>query len=173
MDANDVAALITPPTATRRLVEGLAFLNSAPFNEMPYVMECATPGGQIIAPNARNTVLPTQDYSHSLEYPFVVDELRFTTDVAHTLRDWRVLIKDLSYNQDWMKNPVLAAGLVAPNTRSWILKRPWVIRPQGGGVQIYIDNLDTVNPITVNVSLVGVLAIPGGRADSQLANFIR
>jgi hypothetical protein len=173
MDPNDVASLLTPTASTQRLLEGLAFLSSAPFDEMPYVMECATPGGQVIAPNARNTVLPTQDYSHSLEYPFRVHELRFSTDAAHTPRDWRVLIKDLSYNQDWMKNPILAADLIAPNTFSWVLRRPWIVRPQGGGVQVYIDNLDTVNPIAVNVALVGVLLIPGGRSGSQLASFVR
>lgn len=70
------------------------------------------------------------------------------------------MLLDLTFNQQWMKNPVMVDDLIDANTGFWELPFPWVIRPQGGGQNFNIDNLDTVNPIAVNIALHGCLLIP-------------
>ncbi len=55
---------------------------------------------------------------------------------------------------------MMVATLLDRNTGKWPLKFPWVLRPKGGGLTIYVNNLDTVNPIIVDVNFTGFLLIP-------------
>jgi hypothetical protein len=41
-----------------------------------------------------------------------------------------------------------------------VWKFPWTIRPKGGGMNITVQNLDTVNPITVDIDLIGYMLLP-------------
>jgi hypothetical protein len=92
-----------------------------------------------------------------------VHRIRPSIDAQHTLRDARVLVLDQTYNQTWMKNPALLDGLVDANTGFWELGFPWVIRPEGGGQQYNIDNLDAINPIQISFTLHGFLLIPANQ----------
>lgn len=156
-----LAAVLTQlyPRITR-LFDGFRFLVEQPVIREHYVMGPANPGGNIILPGAVSTPLQAADYSFSLEWPFQVTRIRLSNDAQHTFRDWALLLQDRTFNHQWMNNPILADGLIDANTGFWTLPEPWVIRPQGGGCQIYITNLDTINPITVNVELHGSLLIP-------------
>lgn len=51
-------------------------------------------------------------------------------------------------------------GLIDTNTGVWYLKFPWVVRPKGGALLLIADNLDLVNPISVEVEFSGSLLIP-------------
>jgi hypothetical protein len=163
MNANVLAALAQLAPLVERVTDTLGFLFVSPIARQPYALGVAADPGQVIAAGVRNQVLNVVDFSHSLEYPFEVRRIRFSNDPAHTFRDWRVLIKDLTFAQDWMKNPLMVDTLITPLTGAWELEFPWVIRPQGGGLQIYVDNLDAANPITVNVTLEGRQLIPQSR----------
>jgi hypothetical protein len=133
---------------------------NAAYDEEPYVLSTQNPGGIVIAAGQQNVPLPLVDFSNSLEWPFKLYRIRFTNDPQHTYRDWRVRVVDQTYNQEWMKNPVMVEQLVQVNTGFWELPKPWIIRSQGGGQNWFIDNLDTVNPITVSLALHGALCIP-------------
>jgi hypothetical protein len=86
--------------------------------------------------------------------------VKFSNDASHTFRDWRVNIKDQTFNQDWMKTQAMVADLVQDNTGQWQLLYPWVVRPKGGGLAVTVDNLDSQNAIRVDVAFIGYLLIP-------------
>lgn len=130
-----------------------------PVIRMPYSMPLAH--SQVIAAGLTGQILTPADFQYSLEWPFEVHAVKFSQDIAHTYRDWRVAFMDQTFNQPLQKaNSSLVAGLVDDNTGKWCWKFPWTIRPKGGGMNILVDNLDTVNPITVDVDLIGYLKIP-------------
>lgn len=104
--------------------------------------------------------MPDTDFIHALEWPFEVHKVKFSQDPAHTFRDWRVSIKDQTFNQDFMKTQAMVALLLSDNTGAWELDLPWTVRPKGGGLTVTVDNLDTVNPITVDINFEGFLLIP-------------
>jgi hypothetical protein len=143
-----------------RIFKGLQFVVDQPLVRQPYILPTSQAGGQVIAAGATNVPLLQSDFSHSLEWPFEIYRIRFSNDPQHTFRDWRIMLLDLTFNQQWMKNPVMVDDLIDANTGFWELPFPWVIRPQGGGQNFNIDNLDTVNPIAVNIALHGCLLIP-------------
>jgi len=143
-----------------RVFKGLQFLVDQPVIREPYWLGTLTAGGQVIAAGATNAPLVQSDFSHSLEWPFEVNRIRFSNDPQHTFRDWQVVIHDLTFSQQWMKGPMLVDTLIAANTGFLELEVPWIIRPQGGGFQIYVNNLDALNPISVNITLHGSLLIP-------------
>jgi hypothetical protein len=163
LDSGLIASLTQLFPTLEKMVKGAQFLLNAPVIRMPYILATSAAPGQTIAAGAVNTPLNPQDFSHSLEWPFQVSRIRFSNDPQHTFRDWRVMLIDQTYNQQWMKNPVVVDDLIDANTGFWDLPFPWIVRPQGGGQQYNIDNLDTVNPITVNIALHGALLIPSGR----------
>lgn len=143
-----------------RVVDSLRFLIEQPMIREPYQLGTSAPGGAVIPAGAMNVVQLQSDFSHSLEWPFQVSRIRFSNDAAHTFRDWRVRVLDQTFNHEWMKNPIMVDALIDANTGFWDLQYPWIIRPQGGGQQWYVDNLDTANPITINITLEGHLLIP-------------
>lgn len=104
--------------------------------------------------------MPDTDFIHALEWPFEVHTVKFSQDPAHTFRDWRVSIKDQTFNQDFMKTQAMVALLLSDNTGAWELDLPWTVRPKGGGLTVTVDNLDTINPITVDINFEGFLLIP-------------
>ena len=126
----------------------------------PYVLSTSASGGAIIPAGQMNVPQLLSDFSNSLEWPFKVDKIRFVNDAQHTYRDWSVRVVDQTFNQEWMKNPVMVEALIDVETGFWKLPRPWIIRPQGGGQNWYVDNLDTVNPIQIVIALHGSLLIP-------------
>lgn len=145
----------------KRMFDGMRFLVEQPVIREPYNLGTnSATGGQVIAAGAMNQPLNSADFQHSLEWPFEVRQIKFDIDPMHTPRDWRVMIQDQTYNHQWMKNPIPVANLIEANTLMYTLPERWIIRPMGGGQQIYVDNLDTVNPIQVSVSLIGALLIP-------------
>lgn len=160
-NASALAAVLTQlyPRITR-LFEGFRFLVEQPVIREQYVMGPSNPAGFVIAPGATNVPLPASDYSFSLEWPFQVTRVRLLNDAQHTYRDWSLQVTDRTFNHVWSNNPILADGLVEANTGFWVLPEPWIIRPAGGGWQIAVSNLDTVNPITIAVELHGNLLIP-------------
>ena len=129
-----------------------------PIIRFPYTMPLRT--SLSVGAGLVGQPLPATDFLHALEWPFEVHKIKFTQDPAHTFRDWRVLIKDQTFNQDWMKTQGMVAQLVDDNTGVWKLDFPWVVRPKGGGLVVNVDNLDEVNPITIDVSFIGYLMIP-------------
>jgi hypothetical protein len=127
----------------------------------PYVLATSAAGGTIIAPGQQNVPQLQSDFSNSLEWPFLIKRIRFILDPAHTLRDARVRVVDQTYNQEWMKNPVMTEALVDVQTGYWELGEDgWVMRSQGGGQLWFVDNLDPANPIQITISLEGFLLIP-------------
>lgn len=117
----------------------------------------------VIAAGATMTLNPP-DFQYSFEWPFEIQEIGFSQDPAHTSRDWRIAILDQTFNQPWQKSNtgIMVSTLVETNTDKYVLKFPWVVRPKGGGLQIVVTNLDEVNPITVDINLVGAQLIPRG-----------
>jgi hypothetical protein len=85
----------------------------------PYVLATSAVGGAIIAAGQMNVPLLLSDFSNSLEWPFEVDRIRFVNDPSHTFRDWRVRVVDQTYNQEWMKNPVMVEALITVDTGFW------------------------------------------------------
>ena len=143
-----------------RLLKGFRFIIDQPVIRETYILGTALAGGNIIPAGATNVPLPQEDYSHSMEWPFEVTRIRFSNDPQHTYRDWSLTLLDRTFNHTWMKNPIMVDTLIDTNTGFWELAYPWVIRPQGGGMQINVNNLDANNPIAVNVALHGNLLIP-------------
>ena len=130
------------------------------FIEQPYILGTSALPGAIIAAGRANVPQLQSDFSLSLEWPFKVKRIRFQNDPQHTFRDWAVRVVDYTFNQEWMKNPVPVEALIQANTGFWELEVPWIIRSQGGGQNWFVDNLDTVNPITIGIYLEGVLLMP-------------
>jgi len=129
-----------------------------PVIRFPYNLPLAATA--IVGAGVSGFRLPDTDFSHSLEWPFEVKNIKFSNDPSHTFRDWRVSIHDQSFNQDFMKRSVMVALLVAANTARWDLDFPWIVRPKGGGLTVSVDNLDTVNQINVDINFEGFLLIP-------------
>lgn len=154
------SSLMQLAPGVKRLLDGFRFMVDQPVIREPYYLGSSNPGGNVIAAGAANVPLPQADYSHSMEWPFEVRRVRLSNDSAHTFRDWSFTITDLTFQHTWMKNPQLADGMIDANTGFWELPYPWVIRPAGGGWQINVNNLDAVNPITINVVLHGNLLVP-------------
>lgn len=148
------------PTA-RRIVDGLRFLFDQPVWREPHVIGTSAVPGAIIAPGAMNVPQLATDFQNSYEWPFEVKRIRFSNDASHTFRDWRVRVLDQTNNHEWMPNTLLVDTLIDANTGFWEIGFPWIIRPQGGGQNWFVDNLDAVNPITINITLHGHWLIPG------------
>jgi hypothetical protein len=146
-----------------RILNGLKFLVDQPIIRQPYYLPTSAPGGQVIAAGQNGVPLLDSDFSHSLTWPFEVHRIRVSVDPQHTLRDARVMVFDQTYATKWMKNPAMLDGLVDANTGFWELGFPWVIRPEGGGQQYSIDNLDPINSISVSFTLHGFLLIPANK----------
>lgn len=101
------------------------------------------------------------DFQNSLEWPFEIERIKPTQDVAHSAQDWRIGISDQVFAQQWFQTQTqLVAGLIDNNTGTWLLKFPYTVRPKGGAFTLTGDNLDTVNPISVNCDFTGYLLIP-------------
>lgn len=134
-------------------------LLNQPVIRFPYSM--GTSASQVIAPGA-TAVLNQPDFNYSFEWPFEIQEIALSQDPAHTTRDWRIAIQDQTFNQPLQKpqSGTMIATLLETNTDKYVLKFPWIVRPKGGGLQITVTNLDTVNPITVDVNLIGSQLIP-------------
>lgn len=129
-----------------------------PVIRMPYAMPLAR--SQVISAGQTGAILAPTDFSFNFEWPFEVRAVKFSQDVSHTYRDWRVNFQDQTFNQPLQKANALVADLVDDNTGKWAWELPWVIRPKGGGMNVTVDNLDTVNPITVDLAFIGYLMIP-------------
>lgn len=133
-------------------------LLSQPVVRIPYSFPLATsatiPAGQ------SGFILDPTSFSNSLEWPMEVHKVKFSQDPQHTFRDWRINIQDQIVNQPLQKNDAMVATLVDDNTGAWDWRYPWTIRPKGGAFICTVDNLDTVNPITVDIDFVGYLQIP-------------
>ena len=89
------------PTA-RRIVDGLRFLFDQPVIREPYFLGTSAAQGAVVAAGAVNAPQLQSDFSHSLEYPFEVDRIRFSNDSSHTFRDWRVRVVDQTFNHEWI-----------------------------------------------------------------------
>lgn len=159
---NGLAAMVGQFLPTIHKITNLIVpLVNQPLVRIPYNIPLITPiTGAVIAAGGRNVALTAQDFSSSLEFPFEVHAVKFSQDAAHTFRDWRIMIRDQVYSQDLMKASVRVATIVADDTGMWKLKFPWIVRARGGGWTITIDNLDAVNPITVDINLQGYLLVP-------------
>lgn len=121
---------------------------------MPLTTSTVIPAGQ------QGFILSATAFSYSLEWPFEVHEVKFSQDPAHTFRDWRINIQDQVVNQPLQKSNSMVADLVDDNTGKWSWRYPWTVRPKGGALIVTADNLDTVNPIVVDLSFNGYLMIP-------------
>lgn len=141
-----------------KILKGVRPIIDQPVIRMPYILPLARSAS--ISAGASGFILPTADFSHSLTWPFEVNRIKFSQDPSHTFRDWRVAIQDQTFNQPFQKSNVMVDLAVMNNTGTWELPFPWVVRPLGGGLQVGVDNLDTVNPITVDISFEGSLLIP-------------
>jgi hypothetical protein len=146
--------------AVDRILKGFQPLLDQPVIRMPYSMPLAA--SQVIPAGARNVILQPTDFQYSFEYPFEVHQVKFSQDPAHTTRDWRVTVLDQTFNQPIQKSQTgsMIAQLVDDNTGKWEWKFPWIVRPKGGGLSVSVDNLDLVNPITVDISFLGYQLIP-------------
>jgi hypothetical protein len=155
-DVVEALAQILP--LAKKALDRVEPLLTQPFRRQPYVMPLAT--SQVIAAGATNQPLRASDFTHNLEWDFEVHRVIFSQDVAHTRRDWRFIIQDLIVAQQLMKASAMVDTLVDQNTGAWDLEYPWIVPKKGGGVQPSVDNLDTVNAITVDIALVGFLLMP-------------
>jgi len=133
-------------------------LLTQPFRRQPYVIPLVQ--SAVIGAGLTNQPLQSSDFSHALEWDFEVHYVKFSQDIAHTTRDWRFFVRDLIVAQDLMKASAMVSTLAWDNTGAWELEYPWIVPKKGGGLQPYVDNLDTVNPITVDVAFVGYLLMP-------------
>jgi hypothetical protein len=151
--------LVQLAPVAQRIMQAFAPLIDQPVIRKPYSMSLAQ--SQVI-PASSSVVLTPTDFSYSFEWPFEAHEMKFSQDPAHTSRDWRVVIVDGTFNQPLEKaqTGAMVADLIDDNTGKWVWKFPWVVRPKGGQFQIVVTNLDTVNPITVDLSFLGYQMIP-------------
>jgi hypothetical protein len=130
-----------------------------PVIRQPYAMGTRT--GLVIGAGVTGAAFVASDFQHSLEWLFEVHSIKPTQDAAHTFADWRLSILDQTFNYSWFKEgTALVAGIVDDNTGVYKPDFPWIVRPKGGALVLMADNLDTVNPITVNVEVRGCLLIP-------------
>lgn len=140
------------------LIDAVKPIVDQPVIRMPYNLPLAQ--SAVIQPGVSNFPLMQSNFSHSLEWPFEIHKIKFSQDPAHTFRDWRFSNIDITFNQPWMKSSAMVATLVDDNTGVWELKFPWMVRPKGGGLNPFIDNLDTVNPITIDIDFEGYVLMP-------------
>lgn len=152
------AMLVQLGPVIEQLKKQLGPLLDQPVIRMPWSLPLAQ--SQVIPPGASGQVLNSTSFTFNLEWPFEVHNVKFSQDIAHTYRDWQVYFQDQTFNQPLEKNAPLVADLVDDNTGKWEWKFPWTIRPKGGAMQVLVTNLDTVNPITVDVAFNGYLMIP-------------
>lgn len=151
----------------KKIVDRLLPLVDQPIIRVPYSMPLVNkPTGGIPA-GSTNFVLTQSDFNHSLEWPFEIHSISFAQDDTHTAFDWRVLIRDQTFSQELMKAPV-PVGVYAqidgapfpPYSSTKKLDFPWVVRPKGGGLMIYVDNLDTVGALNIDLAFNGYLLVP-------------
>jgi hypothetical protein len=133
-------------------------LLNQPVVRVPYSLSLAS--SKVIPPGQSGLILSNNDFNNNLEWPIEVHNVKFSQDVAHTFRDWQVNFQDQIVNQPMQKTSVTVADLVEDNTGMWRWDYPWTVRPKGGAIIILANNLDTVNPISVDLSLNGYLMIP-------------
>jgi len=142
----------------QRLKLGLDSILNQPFIRQPYSLPLAQ--SQVVPAGSNGVALNSTSFSYNFEWPFEVWAVKFSQDISHTFRDWRVNFQDQTFQQPLQKNSSLVADLVDDNTGKWEWKFPWIIRPKGGGMNVFVDNLDAVNPITVDLSFLGYQLIP-------------
>jgi hypothetical protein len=161
-DSNGLAAMLSQFLPTiHGIVNKVVPLLQQPILRVPYNLPLSNPlTGLVVAAAGRSVAMPASDFSSSLEWPFEVHKVKFSQDAGHTFRDWRVFMRDQVYSQDLMKASVRVSTLVADNTGMWELAFPYIVRAKGGGWTITVDNLDTINPITVDINLQGYLLVP-------------
>jgi len=92
------------------IIDRLKPVVDQPIIRFPYNLPAAQ--SQVIAANTAGQRLPDSFFSHSLEWPFEVHGMKFSQDPQHSFRDWRVLVKDQTFNQDLMKTDAMVATLV-------------------------------------------------------------
>lgn len=154
------AMLVQLAPYIKPLIDRIKPIVDQPIIRYPYNM--STSQSVTIAAGTANQPLNQVDFSNALEYPFEVSEVRFSQDRSHNTRDWRFQNMDLTFNMQWQKSPTgsMIATIVDANTLAWKLAFPWVVRPKGGGLVPSVTNLDTVNPITVDIAFIGHLLLP-------------
>lgn len=143
-------------------IEGL-FRRIAPVLDQPVIRvpySMTTSSSVVIPANTRNVALVQADFTDALEFPFEIEVMKFSQDPSHTFRDWRIRMSDQTLSQEFQKTSAMVALLVDNNTGARQLRFPWVMRPKGGAEVMFVDNLDAVNPITIDVGLVGYLLVP-------------
>lgn len=140
------------------LIDKIKPLVDQPVIRFPYNMPLTQT--RVIPAGASSVPLNASDFQNSLEWPFEIERIKPSQDPAHSPRDWRLTIKDQNFSQDMQKAAVMVDTLIDNNTGNWYLRFPWIMRPQGGGWSFLVDNLDTVNPITIDLNLSGYLLIP-------------
>lgn len=146
-------------TKAHVIMDQLKPLIDQPVIRFPYTMSTRVP--LVIPAGATGQPFVAADFQHALEYPFEINRVKPTQDPAHTFADWRLGITDQTFSMPWFKTGTqLVQGLIADNTGLWWLDFPWIVRPKGGALTLTGDNLDTVNPISVNVEFAGYLLIP-------------
>jgi hypothetical protein len=157
--ANGLAAmLVQVATRMQGVFDILKPLVDQPVIRFPYTMATKVP--LVIPAGMQGAAFVASDFSHSLEWPFEVHEMKPTQDPSHTFQNWRLQVEDQTFNQRWFKTSTRIDGLVDDNTGLYRLVFPWIVRPKGGALSLTADNLDTVNPISVEVTFRGFLMIP-------------
>jgi hypothetical protein len=142
----------------RSILQRVQPLIDQPVIRMPYALPLVQ--SQVIPAGSNGFILNATSFSWNLEWPLEVHAVKFSNDPMHTFRDWRIAIQDQTFNQPFQKNPPMVADLVDDNTGKWEWRFPWIVRPKGGGLNVAADNLDTVNPITVDISFLGYALLP-------------
>lgn len=133
-------------------------LLNQPVVRVPYSLALAE--STVIPAGQQGFILNSTSFNNNLEWPIEVHNVKFSQDIAHTFRDWRVNLTDQIVNQPLQKSTPMVADLVEDNTGMLRWDYPWVVRPKGGAIIVLADNLDTVNPVTVDLSFNGYLMIP-------------
>jgi hypothetical protein len=142
----------------KSFIDWLGPLGNQPVVRVPYTMVNAA--STTLLAGVTNQPLLQSDFQNGLEYPFEVRKVRFSQDRSHNTRDWRFANMDLTFNMPWQKAPAMIDTIINAETLEWDLVFPWVVRPKGGGLVPYVTNLDTVNPITIDIGFVGNLLLP-------------
>lgn len=141
-----------------RVINSIKPVIDQPVQRFPYSMPLRQ--SQVIAAGATGQILTSSDFQNALEYPFEIQQVKFSQDPSHTPRDWRVFFRDQIFSSQMGSNSAMVDTLIDNNVGAWIWRFPWVMRPKGGAFQIFVDNLDASNPITVDIALIGDLLIP-------------
>lgn len=142
----------------KRALDRIKPVIDQPVVRLPYNFPLSQ--SQTIAAGQTGVPLTTSDFTNALEWPFEIHRVKFSQDASHSARDWRVNITDQTFNQPMMKASALVADLIDNNTGAWSLGFPWIVRPKGGGLTVFADNLDSSNPIIVDINFSGYLLIP-------------